>query len=400
MFRCFVDRCADQFLSADVYISHLETVHRPPSDYRFQCTAPNCDQVVSKWYIFKRHLKNHLISKDHDNAIINETHELQDEEAYIGEPREKKICGSNHTEEKYHISENLSEIDQAAVNFTLGLHCRPNIMRSDVRRIQEGAQEVYQKICQKIENLPIQIPDDQTAFEFTLYLNKLKNVFEFIDTDYKFFKYLENNNAFRFPEIIHVQQNKIVREKCQERIIEEDKNYMILMPIEFQLRRFFETDGVLSEVVNYIREISKSDNIISFINGSLYKELKLKYAADIVIPISVYSDEYEINDPQSSHNKKHAILGVYYTFPCLPECHASKLNNIFIAAIVRNVVVKDVGINSLLECLIDKFSSIELNGMSFVLNEQTVTVRFVVSVFQGDNLGIHTTLQFMAFGAN
>lgn len=400
MFRCFVGSCAGLFVSADSYIDHLQKVHQPPSDYRFQCTAPNCNQVISKWYIFKRHLKNHLISKNYKNNDFNETHKLRDDESCTSEPREKQICGTNQKSEKCHIIENLTKIDQAAVNFTLSLHCRPNITRLDVRRIQEGAQEVYQRILENIENLPIQIPDDQTAFEFTLYMNKLKKVFEFIDTDFKFFKHLENNNSFRFPEIVHVQTNKTVQEKYLQPSIEEDKNYMVLMPIEFQLRRFFETDGVLNEVVAYIDEVSKSDDIINFINGSLYKELREKYKEDIIIPISLYSDEYEINDPQSSHSKKHAILGVYYTFPCLPDCHGSKLNNIFVAAISRKVVVKDVGMNLLLEGLIEKFTKIELNGMLFVLNKQVVTVRFVVSVFQGDNLGIHTSLQFMTFGAN
>lgn len=127
------------------------------------------------------------------------------------------------------------------------------------------------------------------------------------------------------------------------------------MDIQFQLKSFFESLNVFKETVNYQQEIERSDRLRNFINGSVWQTVKNKYPGDFVLPLSFYVDEYEINDNLSSYNKKDAICGMYYTCLTIPEKYASKLKNIFVAGTVKKASINNVGMNVLMETVVQKF---------------------------------------------
>lgn len=118
-------------------------------------------------------------------------------------------------------------------------------------------------------------------------------------------------------------------------------------PIEFQIRSFFETDNVLQKTIENAAFFEQSTNIAHFVNGNVWKNIKAKYRQDndlngscnYIIPISLYADEFEVNDPLSSHSKTDSVCGIYYNFPTVPDAHKSKLCNIFVAGIIRKVAI-------------------------------------------------------------
>lgn len=126
----------------------------------------------------------------------------------------------------------------------------------------------------------------------------------------------------------------------------------------------------------------------------MWKEIREKYRDDVIIPIWLYADEYEVNDSQSSHNTRHSVCGVYYSFSTIPDEFRSKLHNIFVAAMLKKVDIKQVGMNKLMQALIVEFRNIEENGLMLMLNGTPLLVRFVLCLVQGDNLGVQSMLSF------
>lgn len=55
----------------------------------------------------------------------------------------------------------------------------------------------------------------------------------------------------------------------------------------------------------------------------------------------MYVDDVELNNPLGSKSMCHSLLAVYYSFP-LSE-HNSKLNNIFLTALIKSRDVKLLG---------------------------------------------------------
>lgn len=392
---CFVEECPAQFASAVDYIGHLRDYHHVPSSYRVPCTYPGCLSVFSKFYSFRRHMINHRFHQDStvdgDNVIC------ENEAASSVVSCQPQTSHQNviHSE-SYHADQSLADIRAAAVNFTLKLHQKNHITRADVRSIQKESQDVFSVIADKIEELPLQI-SPELQFKFESYIEALKTPFDFINTDYKFLKYLQQNNLYKPPCVITID-NDVVTETAlfdpENFPIETEINHIVMMDINFQLKSFFESKNVWKETITHLHELEQSDRIRNIVNGSTWQQVKEKYAGDFVLPLTFYSDEYEINDNLSSHNKKDTICGMYFTCLVIPEKYASKLRNIFVAGTVKKVSINNVGINALMDKVVQKFKSIEEDGVQINVDGVNILVRFPLVMMQGDNLGIHTMLMF------
>lgn len=402
MFGCMISECPAVFSSPREYVTHLREFHRVPREYVYRCTFPRCFQKTTNWYIFKRHVLQHDKSAtDHpssvnQDAVAEVEVEVPEEDAPFPKIREINPIKEN-------IDPKLSEIqqiDNQAVNFTLSLHSRNNLTRTDVRSIQKSVDQVNSHIALQIAKLPLNIPDPQIEYQLHTYLEKMQNMFVFIDTDYKFFKYLTEASLFSSPSVISVVKQGVLIQNNDDPIIDESKSYVVVMQLRFQIEEFFKCEHVLTETIENTKRLEQSKVIKSVVNGKAWQEVRLKYGSECLIPISVYADEYEINDCLSSHNKKHVICGIYYSFPTVPVQYSSRLCNIFVAAMIKKVDINEFGVNNLFGHVINQFKELEMNPISFNTFEDIKTVRFVVAIFQGDNLGLHSLQMFMAFGAN
>lgn len=386
---CFVKECTTTFELVERYISHLNEFHNIPNNHRCICTVDKCEQIFQKYYSFKRHLLNHKriqsgTCRENVQEIPSPT-SAEDIGNHNSEQNE-----TNHTDSL--IIETLAKIDRLVVEYSLNLHKRPNLTRNDVFEIQQGTKNVYTEIAKQIENLGLLSPIPDVNYQFHHYLQKLKHTFDGIDTEFKLFNYLEKLNVFKKPQIITVE-----KETNTLSIVNEEssiKSSLVLMPIAFQIKTFFELDNVLDVTLKNIDELEKSNRIHNFINGKAWKDVRKKYGTDLLIPISFYADEFEVNDPLSSHNKRHSVCGLYYSFPVIPKEFSSRLRNIFIAGMIRKIDINEVGINKLMQQLIDIFKEMEEEGILINYNGTQTIIRFVFSLFLGDNLGVHSFLLF------
>lgn len=412
MFRCMIERCETVSHTSNEYIDHLKHHHEIPRDFRFHCTFQRCPQIASTWHTFRRHLLTH---EKHLEILEQPREQLHSgvpkEEITVGQvPIEETLCRFNcpsndHAPIPQHsnasFEKNLLDIESQSVSLTLYLHSKTNLTRENVHDIQKNISVLNSKTVSNIKNLPLKIVDPQVEYELNTYLDRLENGFDFIDTDYKFFKHLEDKNLFKMPTMVQIDHEPVpIGISIEDVQIENDKSYVVLSAVEFQIRKFLQTDNIIKDVIKNTLELQKSQLIQNIVNGQVWQDIRAKYKSEHIIPISLYCDEFEINDCLSSHNKKHAICGVYYSFPTLPEKYASKLCNIFIAAMIKKIDINECGINMLFRPIVQLFTDIENKLFEFDIDNEPISVRFVVAIFQGDNLGIHMLYSFMYFTAN
>lgn len=119
-----------------------------------------------------------------------------------------------------------------------------------------------------------------------------------------------------------------------------------------------------------------------------------------MFPYFLFIDDLEINNPLRSHSTFQAVSAVYYSFPLLEN--NSKLNNIFLVAIIKSVNMKDYGNASCLKCLTDDLYSFEKKGNIISTPENGDTrVYFILGLVLGDNLGLNSILELSrSFGAS
>lgn len=402
-FSCFVVDCNDAFNSATTYINHLLRHHRVPRDYRFPCTFKSCPSVFSKFCSFKRHVLHHENDADISHHANTETSVRSDFQSDVAE-HDREECNEYNIE--YHtdaVMDALPAIDKACINFTLDLHRRSNLTRADVRNIQDNTQHLYAVLADQIQLLPLQ-NDGDTQFKLGVLLDKMINMFNFINTDFKLFKLLEKRDIFKLPTIITVEKSKIktLTLRPEDNIeINNDKHYIALLDVEFQLRKFFESGDVFEKTLEYIKTLENSDRIKNFINGNIWTNIKQKYPNETVLPINLYADEYEINDVLSSHNKKDVICGLYYSCLTIPDEYRSRLCNIFVAGAIKKVAISEIGINELISEVIDRFKQLEEVGVRISVDGKNYFIRFALILCQGDNLGVHSLLMLSGgFNAN
>jgi len=175
----------------------------------------------------------------------------------------------------------------------------------------------------------------------------------------------------------------------------------ILMPIQFQFKSFFEYDNNLSKTLTHYQYLTNNsdDTILThFIQGALWKEKISHYHNKIVIPYFLYIDDFEVNNPLSSHSSCHSICAIYYSFPLSDQ---SKLSNIFVAALLKSIDIKNLGNDQCLKQLINELNKLEIDGIFIKTSEGEKKVHFILGLLVGHNLGLNSVLEFSkSFSAN
>lgn len=404
MIPCMLVNCRNNFNVASEYLSHLKEHHDVPREYRYTCTVGACRQVFSKFYPFKKHIyHHHEHNYTESNITSGDTQPILSQALITNNdlrPLKNNKLLLDHPEENA-SNTHINVIENSALNFTLSLLAKNNFTRKDVFTVQNEVSTLLSALSDYIATLNVALPDSENEFMFRATLNKMKSLFQTINSDYKLFKYLNSVTGLELPSIVTVVNDKRKISTIQDFNVnlEDNKSYLILMPIAGQIKTFFQCEDVLEQTLNNQARLENSSSIDNFVNGLLWRKIKQKYASDITIPVWIYADEFEINDSQSSHNNRHSVCGIYFNFPSIPAEYAAKLNNILVAGMLKKVDIKDVGINKLIEALVEKFVEIENKGIEIIINGKTVLVKFVLCLLQGDNLGIHSML-LMSNGFN
>lgn len=403
---CFV--CKQIFIECDFLFRHLKFFHSLAPNDTYKCGFSSCKQLFTSFKSFCKHMRseakevnvNQFSQCDLNNVessedILQSTNEL----SQIPDADCKNINSISNND----LNINLVKLKKCSVDFLLTYYAKKNFARKETINLQNDlVKKITSVIGEEIGRISSTLnPDNICAAQH--YLKQLasfcENPFEEYDTEYKFVKMLESCNMYEEPKIVEIDNSVTSLRLKNINTLNLTVTKGVLLPIKFQLKKYFEIPGVFEMFIENIEKLSVEPKLKNFINGSVWKKKVHQFTNKIVFPYFLYFDDFEVNNPLGSHAS--SLLGIYYSFPTAPVALRHKLSNIFVAALFRTHDVKKFGNDKCFFNLIDILNDLEKNGLEIETKSGTKTVYFVLGLIVGDNLALNNILGFSrSFSSN
>lgn len=114
-----------------------------------------------------------------------------------------------------------------------------------------------------------------------------------IPTEFKFLNTLQNRDLYDKPKIITL--NNTIENVVLHNIntIDEKKTKGVILPLKFQLRKYFESPGIFNSFIEHYNFLNEQIDYTNFINSQLWKNklLLLNVDSSIIIPYFLYFDD-------------------------------------------------------------------------------------------------------------
>ncbi|KAG5684068.1 hypothetical protein PVAND_013317 [Polypedilum vanderplanki] len=194
--------------------------------------------------------------------------------------------------------------------------------------------------------------------------DKINIAYDSMSSFYKFQELLKNNDNFVVPEQMIVIQKTGTIYKHGRPIIGEITEKVSRLSIKHQLNAFLLLPKVLDDIVNHMKNLENSSKIKNIIQGKSWKKIKTQFThEDIILPLILYFDEFEPDNPLSSNAGNNKICGFYFSVPVIPQHLLSKTEFIFVTQLCLTKI-KDENLFSCLNPIINELKCLEQEGLT------------------------------------
>ncbi len=164
------------------------------------------------------------------------------------------------------------------------------------------------------------------------------------------------------------------------------------VPVTKSLRQLLNHEDVLSQVLS--GHTSQDGKLRDFCDGTVYKESTLFQQYPNALQIQLYNDEFCVANPLGYRQRKWKINAIYYVLGNLEPKHRSRLDMIQLVCLAKNIHVKQFGLLSLLQPVIDDIKNLETSGIVITFEDRAHHFFGTVSFLAADNLAAHCVGRF------
>lgn len=404
MIVCFVEGCGWTTDSVANYSSHLRRVHEPIDVY--ECCLEECRRRFTVRCSFINHLKKHPRWNESVERIgyrENEVHESFSLPITQNEARENDRLGFDGSESSLienNSFENTSVIDYDKLcsefrNLTIGFNLKwlnkDTLPRKLVFEMQEDVKSIILRPLQK--TIDTMCSTGMISSMSCTELSKIITTFISVESEYKFIQQLKSVDLYNDPVYFTISSELkpgICRNQ-QDMII--DNTQGVLMPLKFQLRKYFEANDVMDTIIENLKP-SEDGNIRSLVDGKIWKD-KIKNCNELVIPLNVFFDDFTTGDSVSPHSGSTKVCGIYCYVPCLPPYLLAKLDNILTVGFFLAQDRKRFSNEQILFKLVEMLIDLETNGIIVQHRGTERRVLVMIGFIAGDNLGLSEVLDLV-----
>lgn len=410
MFKC--PHCHNHLLNIKTFLDHISTYHSNVEE--FVCCFPYCTRKYSIWKSYRAHLFRcqNTIDQEKENVSDNiyvstsdntfnrpDTNEnIMDNEIIEQSELAPFIENINSQKNEKHLNM-LKQIELDVLNMALNMYNENYFARKNVLKILKGCFDVF------ISHLNVLYENIKEADYFQAkpeILNKIAELktYYLITTEHKFFKKLEALGYLIYPISLTIGRNIYPSNKENSIILKENKITVEMVDLCQMFDNFFNKTNMLYDILEYLNTLENCESgvISNFIQTKEWQKKISSINPDqetLLLPLFVYSDDYECNNCLGSHaGKSGKICGVYVLIPCLPEALQSKISQIFVAMQFLSKHRKIPNGNSRIFLpFIDMLNRLQEKGIK-INHPQYKTVKLITSLVLGDNLGLNQILGF------
>lgn len=386
------------------YTEHLKSFHLMGRFGEFKCFYASCDETFHLLRRFRDHITKHFDKNDEisgfdppqNQPVVILENEVNQMELNIEEPLIEGPINEPMIEDEIEDFDINETILKSVLNLVLELHSKANFARSDVFKIQT-------LITQRILNtlLTILSTIENCACETKHILSRALNTFikslDLVKNDYGLIKTITKQNlgvdleSEEYEFTISKELGVIFKNGSS--FFGDIINTGMLLPIRFQVKEFLSRHNRLSEMISSINRLSvPSDTIHHILQGTSWTKIRSHFdEQQIVIPIGLYTDGMQFNNPLGPHSDSADML--YYYFPALIDPFHK--DNIHVAAIIRSKHIQNYGSGRCLASLVRELFRLYYDGVDIVVDGTITNVKIVLCQIIGDNAALNATLEYI-----
>lgn len=228
-----------------------------------------------------------------------------------------------------------------------------------------------------------------------IYIDIIKDGFYPFKTEHQTVKYLNKINCLFLPKQIIVNSIVSFKTTKKQRLPHVQDQTISIIPLKLVLKRFLEVSDIYVRITSYIEHVTKSKSFVSVCQTDFWKSAEETASGKFILPLVLYFDDLEINNPLGSRKTINKIGAVYCSIASLPREFSSLLENIFVVQLHKYQHHKSLGNKRMFIHVINQINKLCTKGISINVEGQTKQVYFILSHIMGDNLGLNTILGFI-----
>lgn len=350
----------------------------------FKCLVDECNREFTNRRSFNSHKKSHKKNIFNSYEMIIET-SLQNENTIelMSSDEKNYYCRGNYNlvdlaDNNVSISDRVSD----SLKYTLRLYNEPNFHRKNVLDILNSTNNFIEKHLQKILNEFKTNPENVEHI-----IEEQVKALQINKTEYKIFQELENNNLLIKSKPITINTTS-----------DGEKINIELVPLRDVFYNFFNNTNMLNIILNFEKSLPSNTNVIyNILQSKWWNHLKSTIPSInrvLLLPLKVYFDDFEPNNPLGSHASIHKTGAVYVQMPCLPPHMDAKLIHIYLAMLFFSQDRDIYGNTKVFIPLIEELNYLSKIGIK-VNHPDYDVVKLITVVIVGDNLGLNSMMGFV-----
>lgn len=279
--------------------------------------------------------------------------------------------------------------------FVSQLYCKKKMPRQYVQDIIEKTGTLIRNgILSNLKSVLAPILNDDQLVSVTNIFKEFENPFCHVSTEYLRFQYFKESGEYIPPVQYEIGEVEVSVRTPNGPNLKTKKIYGQYIQLDLVLKKYLELPEAFNDIMSYVNALKQESDVVeNFVQCKLWKEKTAKFKEDdVVLPIHVFYDDVQCNNPLGSHSQK--LAGVYVSIPCLPpECQSS-IDNIFLALVFPSVCRPDADKHAF-GPLIKILTSLEKDGIVLDLCDGPKRVYFVTGLLLGDNQGVNSVGGFV-----
>lgn len=294
---------------------------KPDNDYNAQCMLVGGlhTEISNAAYAFEAFQADVVVGHDDCNTDykIPAVLDSQDNDNELRNPFYH--CESVDTS----LCDFQKEQSLKAAKLVTSLYANCNLPRFTAHEIVASVQEFFES---SVDSLKQKYMSVGCASE-----NNMEHMFDIVKDSFTEFqsehvtmKKLESGGYFIPPLSIPIKGTLRPRRNKNQKTLVTVNSTIDFIPFEPVLKRYLESPNVFSTIIQFIKSNQNKTQVSSMLEGETWQSILQYFRGKLVRPITLFFDDYEINNPLGSHRGKAKIGGVYYTLSCIPQQFASK----------------------------------------------------------------------------
>lgn len=289
---------------------------------------------------------------------------------------------------------NLAEADlihSCIIKFIGCLYSNPSLTRSVVQQIVSYSSELVQDILINVQR-NVKTAVEPEIFELIAHIFDI-SPFKQFETE---FQYMQSEQYLIRPKAVTIGEMLDNRRNSENTIIMSSKKCEVqVVPLRTSIKKILEIPGIFTTIQSYIsKESNKNDELSSIFCGRLWKDIRQRFGEQHVLPLLLYYDDFETNNPLGSAAGVHKIGALYFTIGGIPPSFSSCLENMFLAQLLYASDRSTCGNRKAFNSVLEELRFLETNGITLTLANGHVQVYLCLYGVLGDNLGLNSVLGF------